>query len=387
METRHIDGKMYEVMRNPDGEESFCEITDGDVVVKENARIEDKAAEDKQTFTIEDWEIFSVGKWNGDKFTDKDLQDMVDSFKVLGHQIKPHLKLGHAEKQKLLQNDGFPAAGWITDLKKKGDKLLATVSGIPEKIFKLIKSGAYGRVSSEIYFNLKEGGKNFRRVLRAVALLGANTPAVSNLDDFINLYENSDYEDLKLCTDKENNNMDFEKKIQEMENKIKQFELDSKDAAEKIEILTKDNSKLNDEIIEKDYDTREVGVDAYLETAIKDGKVLPAQVDMFKQIAMDVSEVKMYSDEKGKSVECSNFDLVKIIINGNPKLVELSEKSEKIEIEKTSTKLTELEKDAKTPEEIQAVKDDAELVKKVEKYAKENDVDYKVALIEVSREG
>ena len=57
-------------------------------------------------------EIFSTGLWNGDKYTDKDLEDMVESFNAIGKtRVKPFLKLGHDNKQKLVQSDGLPAAG------------------------------------------------------------------------------------------------------------------------------------------------------------------------------------------------------------------------------------------------------------------------------------
>lgn len=131
------------------------------------------------SFSINGLEIFAVGKWNGDSYTQKDLEAMVASFDKVG--FAPPLKLGHTEDQKFLQKDGLPAAGWVDRIYVKGDKLLADVSRIPKKVYALLKNGAYRHVSSEIYWNLKRGDSVFSRVLKAVALLGVETPAVSGL--------------------------------------------------------------------------------------------------------------------------------------------------------------------------------------------------------------
>ena len=67
------------------------------------------------TYEIKDVEIFSTGTWNKDKYTLKDLENIVSSFGEVGFQ--PPLKLGHTEKQKLIQADGLPAAGWAQKLR------------------------------------------------------------------------------------------------------------------------------------------------------------------------------------------------------------------------------------------------------------------------------
>lgn len=118
-------------------------------------------------------EIFRTGTWNGDKFNTTDLDDMVNNFNAVG--FKPPVKLGHDEKS------GDPAFGWVAALRRVGDRLVADFIDLPDKIFQAIKDKQFDAVSSEIFFNLKRDGKLFKRALKAVALLGANIPAVSNL--------------------------------------------------------------------------------------------------------------------------------------------------------------------------------------------------------------
>jgi hypothetical protein len=125
-------------------------------------------------------EVFSTGKWNGDDYTDADLDDMVTNFTELSEIVKPPVKLGHDTSK---WKDGLPALGWITGLRKEGSKLIAKFSDVPEIVYKAIKNKLYKRVSSEIYWNYKHAGKVFKRVFAGLALLGADTPAVTNLKD------------------------------------------------------------------------------------------------------------------------------------------------------------------------------------------------------------
>ena len=59
---------------------------------------------------------------------------------------------------------------------------------MPRKVFELVRARAYDRVSSEIFVKAKVGGKQYPYALKAVALLGGETPAVQTLDDIHALY-------------------------------------------------------------------------------------------------------------------------------------------------------------------------------------------------------
>jgi hypothetical protein len=135
---------------------------------------------DKENFgeTLREREIFRTGTWNGRKFTRQDLDDIVSAASEVG--FKPPLKLGHAEKS------GDPAYGWVENIKRVGNRLIADFVDIPDELAAAIKERRFDNVSAEIFFNLRRGmedggAKLFRRALKAVAILGAETPAVSNL--------------------------------------------------------------------------------------------------------------------------------------------------------------------------------------------------------------
>lgn len=126
-----------------------------------------------EDFKIEGVEIFASGVHNGDCYTTEDLDDMVSNFREVG--FTPPLKAGHDD------TPGKPAIGWIENVRRHGSKLIADITHIPSEIYNLIKRRGYDRVSSEIFWNAKQNGKTFRRVLKAVALLGADIPAVGSL--------------------------------------------------------------------------------------------------------------------------------------------------------------------------------------------------------------
>lgn len=119
-------------------------------------------------------EIFKVGEWNGDKYTTDDIDQMIAAFGSQGYGVP--LKLGHDEVS------GGQAYGWVDRIYRIGDTLKADFKDIPAWVFQWVfVDHAYDQVSIEIYFNLKRDGKTFKRALKAVALLGAETPAVSGL--------------------------------------------------------------------------------------------------------------------------------------------------------------------------------------------------------------
>lgn len=152
-------------------------------------------AESLPTASISGLEIFSAGKWNGDEYTVGDLDQMVSAFSKVG--FEPPIKAGHQDGQ---ENEkaaekvfGAPALGYASRIYRAGSKLLADFSSVPKRFADLVKVGAYKRVSSEIYWNYKDEstGTTYPRVLKAVAFLGADIPALTNLKAIESLYAHS----------------------------------------------------------------------------------------------------------------------------------------------------------------------------------------------------
>lgn len=159
-----------------------------------------KHMKDTKLFSDLSAEIFSVGKWNGDKYKLADLESMVSNFDALKDTVKPPAKIGHSEHQDLLKKEGLPAAGWVDSLKMVGNKVIATFKDVPKVVKDLIDKKAYKRVSAEIYPSYKDptSGKIFKNVLRAVAFLGSDCPAIDSLSDILKQYSKDEKQEFKI---------------------------------------------------------------------------------------------------------------------------------------------------------------------------------------------
>lgn len=130
--------------------------------------------------------IFRVGKWNGMEFTADDLDDMVANFELLADAQKVPLKLGHdrpTKEQLASAPDGQPALGWVQNLRRIGNDLVADFVNVPKVMKEAISKKLYRTLSIELLMGVKRGEKVLRHVLDAVALLGADQPAVHSLGD------------------------------------------------------------------------------------------------------------------------------------------------------------------------------------------------------------
>jgi Mu-like prophage I protein len=150
-----------------------------------------------KTREISGIELLDVGKWDASTgpidLTDEFLDELVDNTNELIELgvLSPPGKLGHPKGQKLLQEQGWPAAGWVKNLYRKGTKVLGDVEGVPEKLADLIEAGGYKKMSCEFWTTFgKVGGKGkkYGPALTAISFLGEEIPAVSTLDDVFALF-------------------------------------------------------------------------------------------------------------------------------------------------------------------------------------------------------
>jgi len=312
---------------------------------------------DYELMSLQGVEIFSEGVWNGDKYSVSDLKEMEKNFKLLDGKIQPFLKLGHDNQQKIIQNDGLPAAGWISNVYVLGNKLLADFKDVPKKIYDIIKRKAYKRVSSEIYWDFEDGGKKYKRVQKAVALLGGDTPAVTSLADIQALYTAAYSQkefpfQIKNYNYPEGNNMDekvaqLEAKFAEMQAMIsKMAEQMAKISGEKpeekkpddsaaagepteemkkqqeaVDKLAQENKALTEKINAMEEKGHQKSVEEKLNKLVTEGKMLPAQVEVAKGLYALIGKEKLYSKDGKEN------DLIVQLFSLNPVAVEFQELS------------------------------------------------------------
>lgn len=126
-------------------------------------------------------EILAIGKWNGYEFTLDQLRGIKAAFDALVGAHKVPLKLGHNAEQDM--TDGQPALGWVTALDVINDKLVATMTDVPEIVSAAINKKLYRNVSVELDRAVSHKGASYEWVLSGLALLGADIPAVNTLND------------------------------------------------------------------------------------------------------------------------------------------------------------------------------------------------------------
>ena len=355
-----------------------------------------------QTYELRDVEVFGIGIWKGNKITDKDLDDIVNGTNEIIDKLKPRVKLGHGDKQALLQRTGLPAGGWITKLKRAGDKILVDIKEVPKVLYQLIKNGAYKRISSEILAGYTEPStkKKYNKVLSAIAFLGADLPAVTNLKDIAALYDFDENANLiiyekeeKKQTDKVNKTRkeyimpngikitevegkkfvaveDYEKIEKEKETIEKEKE-GAKGFKEKFEAEEKKSKEAEEKLGKISKEKREAEIKTFIDDhcSEKDMRFLPKQKEVLMALVESTSdEKKIKFTVDDKETELSQRELLVKFIELQPNFsdsifAELSKGEEE----------KEEGKDKLTPEE-----------KKVQKYMDDHkEVSYRDAVLAV----
>lgn len=184
-------------------------------------------------------EVFDVGEWNGKKWTDEDLDEMVENFNELKATYDFPGKISHDESQGLVKAEGLPAIAYMEDLYRKGTKLVADFGRVPDVAYELLKNGAYRKVSAEIYEKVQLNGKWYKNVLSAVAWLGGQIPAVGSLSDALALYQRAGARALTFEGDARRTIVTFDTVLEELDDEAAKLEADLADLAERAKNATK----------------------------------------------------------------------------------------------------------------------------------------------------
>ncbi len=121
-----------------------------------------------ETFDIE---VFRTGDY-GDKgsFAKDDLEQIADDYVADRHEAP--VTLDHRQNG--------PAEGWVTQLRRVGDRLIATLDRLSPELRERLSTGSYKKRSIELY---RKHPDTERPYLKAVSFLGAAAPAVRGLSD------------------------------------------------------------------------------------------------------------------------------------------------------------------------------------------------------------
>ena len=317
------------------------------VTFTEDVGNEDDAAE-LLTYTndIKGVEIFGAGTHNGDVYTEKDLDDICSAFKDL--DFRPAVKIGHSKDK-----PGAPSYGWVVNLKRVGDKIQADLTDMHDSVVDAIRNKNYDRVSSEIYFNLKRGGKEFRRALKAVALLGAEVPAVAGLTPLHKMeFVTSGFEKVGLLEQELNVSSQalvdaLAERVSGLVNLIKEYDMGKKNA-EQIKTLKVQVDEFNKKMDEMKKKKGKLDDEEMMED--EEYKQLVAQAE---EISDKIAELESVDDDDdGADVAELREKLVAaeaIAVESQKQIKELSERTARIEHDKRNLEIGERVRSCKIP--------------------------------------
>lgn len=116
-------------------------------------------------------EVFRAGNY-GPKgvYTEEDLDAIAADYDPADHEAP--VTFDHEQKG--------PAHGWVTGVRRLGDRLVATLARISPALFQALKAGAFKKRSVELYRQYARTGRPY---LKALSFLGAAPPEVKGLQD------------------------------------------------------------------------------------------------------------------------------------------------------------------------------------------------------------
>lgn len=289
------------------------------------------------TKQIKGAEIFAEGSWNGLSFSERDLDGIVSSFDAMGLSGRVPLKLGHEGPDARDNPESQYAFGWVTRVWREGKKLLADLD-IPEKVHTLISDGFLNFVSVELLKDVKVSTRNIPWVLDAVALLGADQPAVGILKDLKALtmardfkfasrvaFSRADHVPFKSTNSQgehrhmSNDNQDLATVVRELTEKVAAMSNQINETQSENRELKRVNTELTqikgrfersqEERQQERVDARRKEVRDRLEAAVKAQDILPAARERFN---------KVYRVEDDEAVMTIDLADVEEFIKENP---------------------------------------------------------------------
>jgi hypothetical protein len=329
--------------------------------------------------SIKGKEIFAAGTWNGDQYTTRDLDEMVRAFEETSQKWKPPIKLGHTDDQKLLQEDGLPAAGWVERIYRVGEKLYADIAEIPQKVYELLQRGAYKHVSSEVFWGIEVEGKKYDRMLAGVALLGLDMPAVTNLDGFLALYgivgKTKTYASLAEVSTIKSYQLAHKgdptmPTIEELQAQVAALETEKKDHAQKLADAERENAQLKQFKAQADARAADAALDAEVSDLVASKLCTPAMKPYVKALLGEEKKNYSIKPEKGEEKKYSKKELLGQVLKLFSAGAKVNSEEGSVDTEEEGVKDTTLEASDK----------------EIQEYAAKHKVDYSTAAKALIRE-
>ncbi len=261
-----------------------------------------------ESANIEGMMVFKPGTHNGRKFTDKEIEAVVENFKKLKGQIRPKLKITHKENQKSVA--GLASYGDVTDVYAKIVKgikgLFVKIVNVPEQVVKWIKDRRFPERSIELWPEIKVDGKVYKWVLRNVSLLGHEAPAVPGMEPIKGGDEDDGHVTVALAFDDDEAILDIEDVFEvSQNNEDEDTDLEGgdngmKDVIEKMQI---EIDELRAAVTSKDDEIAKMKDESQVKV-LQDEKVkLKERLTKLESSAADVGKLQKEADKGKEAIE------------------------------------------------------------------------------------
>lgn len=144
-----------------------------------------------KTVVIPSVEVMRKGTWTASTGSIEITDALMESVRDAAHDPNVDqipLKLGHVDPR----FDGQPAFGWLKNHRIVGDRMLADIVDVPEKLADVARV-AFKRRSPELRRNITTaGGKTYDYTMSALSLLGVTPPAMKGMGDLLGLFADGD---------------------------------------------------------------------------------------------------------------------------------------------------------------------------------------------------
>lgn len=286
------------------------------------------AAGDVEKLDPNGWwvEVLRTGTWTGSvggtvTITEQDLEELVSNFTESFPKLKPALRLGdHPSFQDLK-----PAVGWVTGLKKAGDKMLAYFSEVPKVVRDAFEKKLYKNVSVGLRPNFAIDGKVLDRVLDHVAILGAELPAVNGLAD-LQAYMKSGQsvpETVVCLTQADAPEGGSMPTIEELQTSLQEANNKLSEATAELKTAKEENATLKAEVQKFSAEKVRAEVETVVDDAVKGQRLLPKDRDDAVEIGLTLRNAGVQL----KDGESSAYDRWKGQLENADKIVDFSNKS------------------------------------------------------------
>jgi hypothetical protein len=184
-----------------------------------------------------------------------DLDKMVTSYSGENHEAPA--VIGHPKS-----ND--PAFGWLDKVKRTGNSLMGTFKQVAPEFAEMVKEGRFKKRSISVY---PDGS------IRHVGFLGAQPPAIKGLRDIDFSEDNEKNADIYEFEEQQEADMptveELQKQLEDEKKKREAAELKAKEAGAKAD-------KSEADFAESRAKAKKKETADYIESGIKEGKILPA---------------------------------------------------------------------------------------------------------------